>query len=142
MKMEIYLMKQLNPYLRFNGTCKEAMTFYKDCLGGELTLTTVGESPMAEQMTEDKDKIMHSTLKKDNLTIMATDLSGPEGLTKGNMMVLCLNGTDKDEIKGYFEKLSAGGTIKTPLREEFFGLFGDFTDKFGVDWMVQAGEQM
>ncbi len=43
-------MSTINSYLRFNGNCSEAMTFYKDCLGGELTMQKVGESPMAGNM--------------------------------------------------------------------------------------------
>jgi PhnB protein len=72
------------------------------------------------------------------MVIMASDTMGPEGIVRGNGMALCLNGTGKREIEAYFAKLSAGGTVTTPLREEFFGTYGAFTDKFGVDWMFQA----
>jgi PhnB protein len=80
--------KQLNAYLRFDGNCREAMTFYMKCLGGELKMQTVGESPMAAQSPNMKDKIMHSVLTMEGITIMASDMMGPEGVKKGNTISL------------------------------------------------------
>ncbi len=115
------------------------MQFYKECLGGELRLMTVRESPMASQMPPAMmDNIMHAALDSDGMVIMASDMLGPEGVMRGNAVSLCVNGTDKQEIEAYFAKLSAGGKVKTALREEFFGTYGDFTDKFGIDWIFQA----
>lgn len=64
-------MAELNPYLNFNNNCREAMMFYKEYLGGELSLQTVGGSPeMAAQMPpEMKDKILHSSLMSGAVTI-------------------------------------------------------------------------
>ena len=46
-------MAKLNPYLNFNNQCREAMNFYKECLGGELFFQTVGELPaMAAKMSQ------------------------------------------------------------------------------------------
>lgn len=132
-------MTQLNAYLRFNGNCREAMTFYHACLGGELTLQTVGESPVASQMPPNmKDNVVHSTLAKDGFVLMASDMMGPEGVVKGNNISLCIIGSSKSEIEPIFAKLSAGGTVSTPLIEEYFGTFGNFTDRFGIEWMLQA----
>jgi PhnB protein len=41
------------PFLLFDGICAEAMTFYHQCLGGELTLTKLGDTPMKEQFPPD-----------------------------------------------------------------------------------------
>jgi PhnB protein len=84
------------------------------------------------------DKVMHAALQSDGMVIMASDTLGPEAAVKGNTISLCLNGTSKSEIEVYFSRLSAGGTVGTALREEFFGTYGSFTDKFGIDWMFQA----
>jgi uncharacterized glyoxalase superfamily protein PhnB len=66
-------MTQLNAYLRFYGNCREAMTFYQACLGGELWLQTFGESPMAGEMPPAmKDNVLHSSLTKDSLVLMET----------------------------------------------------------------------
>jgi len=121
------------------GLGVEAMTFYQACVGGELTIQTVGESPMAGQMPPAlKDNVLHSVLAKDGFVLMASDMKGPEGVVKGNIISLCIIGSNKAELEPIFAKLSAGGTVSTPLTEEFFGTFGDITDKFGIGWMFQA----
>lgn len=131
-------MAQINSYLIFNGYCREAMTFYKECFGGELTLQTVGESPLSAKMPKKmKDCIVHAMLIKDTLVLMASDLVSDNGLVKGNNVSLCLNCSSEDEIKNYYAKLSAGGTANHPLESNFWGgLFGDLTDKFGNHWML------
>jgi PhnB protein len=131
-------MASLNPYLAFDGDCRRAMEFYKECLGGDLRIMTVGESPMGSQVPpEARGKIMHASLGSGAITIMASDnLQGPE-LTRGDDVSLMLLCSSEKEIKELFPKLSAGGKIGTDLKEEFWGaIYGDFTDKFGVRWMM------
>jgi PhnB protein len=136
-------MVQLNPYLRFNGNCREAMTFYQSCLGGELTIQTVGESPVAGQMPPSmKDSVIHSVLAKDGFVLMASDMTGPEGINNGDSITLAIMGSSKAEIEPIFAKLSAGANVLHPLFEEYFGTFGDLVDKFGIGWMFQAGGNM
>lgn len=131
-------MAQLNAYLTFNGNCREAMTFYKDCLGGELTFQTVGESPLSFTMQKRmKDCIVHAMLCTDALVLMATDMVGEQGLIKGNSISLALHGNCEREIKEYFSKLSAGGTVHHSLEDNFEGaLMGTLTDKFGHHWIL------
>jgi PhnB protein len=84
-------MAKLNPYLNFNGKCREAMTFYQNCLGGELTMQKIAESPMAAQLpSEAGAQILHSSLTNENLTLMGSDMMGA-GLVKGNDITLFLN---------------------------------------------------
>jgi PhnB protein len=131
-------MSQVYPYVFFDGTCREAMTFYQSCLGGELTLLPVGETPMAAQMPpEMHHQILHSMLRSGEFTLMASDMLGPEGVVRGNDVHLCLVCGSKDEIEAHFERLAAGGQVGHALNEEFFGTFGDLTDRFGVRWMLQ-----
>ena len=133
-------MVQLNPYLRFNGNCREVMTFYQSCLDGELTIQTVGESPAAGQMPPSmQDSVMHSVLAKDGFVLMASDMVGPEGVKNGDAISLAIIGSSKAEIEPIFAKLSAGANVLHPLFEEYFGTFGDLVDKFGIGWMFQAG---
>ncbi|MCW3127075.1 MAG: glyoxalase [Bacteroidetes bacterium] len=131
-------MAQINSYLTFGGNCREAMTFYQSCLGGELYFQTIGESPMADKMpAKIKDLILHSTLTLGNLILMASDMTPQSGLTVGNAVSLMLDCTSEEEIKGYYEKLSAGGEATHPLEESFWGaLFGDLTDKYGNHWIL------
>jgi PhnB protein len=133
-------MARLHPYLQFDGNCREAMDFYKECLGGELWLQTFGEAPMAEGMPEEmRGRILHAMLEGGGLILMASDGMGGDVPTGSGRVTLCLNSLDKAEITGYYEKLAAGATINQPLKDEFFGLYGHLTDKFGIDWMFQAG---
>jgi PhnB protein len=131
-------MTQLNAYLNFNGNCREAMTFYKECLGGELNMQTIGESPVANQMPKEaRQNILHSTLIKDGSTLlMASDMIGA-ALVMGNAISLCLNCSSEEEIKSCFSRLSSGGEIKDPLGEKFWGdTFGALIDKFGINWLL------
>lgn len=131
-------MAQINSYLTFNGNCREAMTFYQDCLGGELVFQTIGESPLSSNMPEQmKNCILHSTLSKGALVLMASDMISEQGLIKGNSVSLSLNCSSEEEIKACYAKLSAGGRATHPLEESFWGaLFGDLTDKFGTHWIL------
>jgi PhnB protein len=132
-------MTQLSPYLKFNGNCRKAMEFYQKCLGGELKIQTLGESPMAAQTpAKAKDNVMHATLISGKVELMASDMIGSEGVKKGNTISLSLVGKDTAEIAKFFSKLSEGGEITTPLKEEFFGTYGEIVDQFGVSWMFQA----
>ena len=131
-------MAQLNPYITFNGNSREAMEFYKACLGGELSIMRVEDSPMASQMPDKKDNVLHSTLKKDGMVLMASDMIMPGELIQGNTITVCINGGTKEELQQFFAKLSEGGTVGQPLTESFFGTFGELKDKFGIDWMFQA----
>ncbi len=129
-------MAQLNPYLRFGGKCKEAMAFYKECLGGELAIQTVGESPQAALLPGKEDLVFHSLLRNDGLAIMGSDLEGPEGIIPGNTIAFALTCESKEELATLWAKLSVGGTIGNEPMEAFFGTIGDFIDKFGFAWML------
>lgn len=131
-------MAQLNVYLHFDGNCRAAMNFYKECLGGELSLQTAGESPMGEQTAdEEKQKIIHSSLTNNSLVLLACDGFGPEGIIRGNTVTLCLDCSSEEEINTFFANLSAGGQVTHALKTEFWGgTFGQLTDKFGVNWML------
>jgi PhnB protein len=129
---------QINSYLTFNGNCREAMMFYKKCLGGILTMQTIGESPMSKKLPgKMKDNILHSTLQKDGFILMASDMVGDDGLKKGNSVSLLLNCGSKNEAIKSYEKLSEGGVQTHPLENTFWGaVFGDLTDKYSIHWLI------
>jgi len=135
-------MTQINAYLGFNGNCREAMTFYQECLGGELTLQTVAESPLADQMPAESGKdILHSTLTKGDLVLMATDMRRGERVN-GNTISLALLCSSEEEINSFFSRLSAGGQVIEPLGPQFWGgTFGVLTDKFDRNWMLNYEKQ-
>ncbi len=128
----------ITTYLTFNGNCREAMTFYKNCLGGELNFQTIGESPISEKMPEKMKKcILHSSLSKDRFELMASDMVEEKGLIKGNAVSLMLNCSSEQEIKEFYQKLSEDGKQTHPLETSFWGtLFGNLTDKYGNHWLL------
>jgi len=128
----------LNPYLHFAGQCREAMNFYRDCLGGDLTLHPVKGSAIEGQYdTAVHHHIAQATLIKDGLILFAADTSGPEGIHRGNSVALCLNCNSEEEINRYFTKLSKGAQITVNLRRQYAsGKFGALIDKYGVSWML------
>lgn len=131
-------MATINSYLTFNGNCREAMNFYKDCLGGQLMLQTVGESPLSDKMPQQmKDSILHAALTSGDLVLMGSDMVDDRGLIKGNGVSLVLNCTSEAEIRSAYSMLSAGGNATHPLELTFWGaLFGGLTDKYGNLWLL------
>lgn len=134
-------MTLIHAYLHFNGQCREAMNFYQQCLGGELTLQKVGESPMAAQLpSEMSAHILHGQLLKENLVLLASDMCSISFPRNNNSSVaLCLQCSELAEAYAYFEKLAEGGTVKTPLHQTFWGAtYGELTDKFGTHWLLNC----
>jgi PhnB protein len=101
--------------------------------GGDLTVTTYGETPGTEPGHE--DSLMHARLEGGEVKLMASDVFKKE-LGKGQIE-LSLGGQDETRLREIFQKLSDGGTVRSELKTEFWGdTFGSLTDKFGVDWMM------
>lgn len=132
-------MKKLNPYLNFPGNTREALNFYKDCLKGEIvSMQTYGE---AKLQVEDKYKnnIIHAEFKADGVEFFASD--GMPGFTAnpGNMIAMSINLNDELEQKEIFNALAAGGRVTLPLEKTFWGAtFGQLTDRFGIQWMLNC----
>jgi PhnB protein len=128
----------IQSYLTFNGNCREAMQFYKDCLGGELELQTVGQSPLAEHMPPQMQEcILHATLTKKTAVLMGSDMVPQSGLTKGNSVSMSLTCNSEEEIRALYTKLAEGGHADHPIEISFWGaLFGDLTDKYGNHWLL------
>ena len=128
---------KLNPYLGFRDTAKDAMEFYQSVFGGELTLSTFGENQTSEDPAE-QGKIMHGMLVTDSgLTLMGADTPNSMGYTPGDNYSVSLSGEDEAELRGYWEGLSADGTVAMPLERAPWGdVFGMCTDKFGISWLV------
>jgi len=87
------------------------------------------------------NNIIHGELHAGNYTLMASDMMDARGIQYSNGVKLCLVCTSPEEIESIFNKLAEGGTITRELKAEFFGTFGDLTDKFGVQWMFAYSPQ-
>jgi len=133
----------LTTYLLFDGSCKQAMEFYKSCFGGELNLVKVGASPAKDYMPAAMhDRVVNARLKKGSIDISASDWLMPNRTpVRGNTVCLYLSGGTKQELTIFFDKLSEGAEVTDPLKEQFHGLYGALDDKFGVRWMCQTSSK-
>jgi PhnB protein len=136
-------MMKLMPYLLFDGKCREAMEFYRSCLGGTLTLTAVKDSPAKDAMPAfQQDKVLNAHLSAGLLEISASDwLALDETPVRGNTVCLFLNGGTFEDLKILFDKLSQGAEVTNPLKEVFYGVYGAMNDRFGVRWMFQTNKE-
>lgn len=139
-------MAQFEPYLSFDGSCAEAMTFYEKTLGGKIELKmTYGEVPQMPgqpALTGDVAKrVMHASMTLEGHRIMASDIR--PGMPYEPMKGMTISLAYKDVARGraIFDALSAGGKVTMAYQKTFWAAgFGMLTDKFGTPWMVNAGD--
>ena len=134
---------EIAPYLMFNGNCEEALNFYAKALNGEIKDLMRYEGSPAENMSEDKQKVMHSNFIAKGIFFMAADGGiGNADATKGGMIHLSLNFDSTEEQEKVFNALSEGGNVTMPLQDTFWGAkFGMLTDRFGINWMFNHDKQ-
>jgi PhnB protein len=129
----------LNPYLSFRDNAREAMEFYHSVFGGELATNTFAEFGASDDASE-ADKIMHSMITTERgLVLMAADTPNAMDYTPGSTISISLSGDsdDEDELRGYWGRLSDGGSVVIPLDKAPWGdTFGMCVDRFGTTWMV------
>jgi PhnB protein len=131
----------LTPYLSFPGTAREALEFYRQVFGGELTLSTFGEYGMAD--TPDADKIMHGQLETPiGFTLMAADTPpGMEHTPASDAITVAITGDDVDDLRSYFNQLAEGGTVTMALEKQMWGdEYGACVDRFGIPWMANISD--
>jgi PhnB protein len=102
-------MTQINAYLSFGGNCREAMTFYQNCFGGELDLKTFEEAPGDMMQGASKDEIMHARLNNGGLLLMASD-GLQEIPVKGNVINLNINCSSEKEINDFLKNFQKAVT--------------------------------
>jgi PhnB protein len=127
-------MKGINTYLIFDGNCKEAMTFYAKCLGGELSIMPFSDVPGGTPSS--KEEVMHSCLTVGSAAIMGSDSMPNVTVRQGNNFSVAVQCESAEEIEKFFAALSENGKVTVPLQDVFWGSrFGELTDQFGVQWM-------
>lgn len=136
-------MTHLLAYFTFNGNCRQAMTFYQRCLGGELYLQSVKDSPMSAKLPQYMQRyVLHSCLRRESLMIMGTDMVGEQGLKMGNAISVMIECSSEEELREYYKNLSEGGYATHPLEPTSKGsLFGALTDRFGHQWLLSLNER-
>ena len=133
-------MTQLNAYINFAGNTREAMNFYKSCLGGELEIMEFEGSAIEEHMpSEMKHSVLHSMLTNGGIRLMASDMPNPAGITVGNNISLILDCDSTEEIHRFYNNLAEGGTPDHPVQPAFWGgIFGHLVDKYGIAWLLNC----
>jgi PhnB protein len=131
---------RLNPYLNFDGNARQAVEFYQSVFGGDLVVNTFAEFGAPD--SPDADKIMHGQLETPSgYTLMVSDTAEGMEFNPGGNITISLSGDDTDELRGYFEKLSDGGTVTMALEKQMWGdEFGMVSDQFGIAWMVNISQ--
>jgi PhnB protein len=137
-------MLRCTPFLLFDGNCAKAMSFYHDCLGGELVLTKLGDTPMKAQFPSEKHgRIINAQLKRGALEISASDWMASPAFDPvlGNMSAIFVMSTVLGELTAVFDKLAVGADRARfqELHEMPFGTYGQFYDKYGVQWIFRGG---
>jgi PhnB protein len=139
-------MAAINTYLIFNGTCEVAFLFYKSVFGGEFEqISKFGDMPSSEEMPlsdEDKNRVLHVSYNIGNSILMGSDSNSQStDVVFGNNFSISINAESREETEKLFNGLSSEGKITMPLQDTFWGAyFGMFTDKFGINWMVNFDE--
>jgi PhnB protein len=130
-------------YLFFNGNCEQAVEFYRKALGAEMEMMIrfkeSPEPPPPGMMPPNwGDKIMHTSFRVGQTTVMGSDGCGPEA--KGfHGFSLSLSVATEAEADRYFNALAAGGKVTMPLNKTFWSpRFGMLEDRFGIGWMVSV----
>jgi PhnB protein len=132
---------QLAPYIFFNGQCQEAMEFYKNIFGGELETMPYDNLPPGTPGVEGMEgKLMNASLLGGDVDLRGSDTS--QASPEAKKIELCLTGSDEAHLREIFDGLADGGSVRTPLEKMFWGdTFGQLTDKYGVEWMVNISAQ-
>jgi PhnB protein len=140
-------MLRCTPFLLFDGNCAEAMTFYHKCLGGELTLTKLGDTPMKDMFPKEKwNRLINAHLNNGSIDISATDwMASPTYEPKqGDTYAVFIIGGSYDELKVVFDKLSVGAKKDRfqELHDMPFGTYGQFFDRYGVHWIFKGDKKV
>jgi PhnB protein len=135
---------QVQPYLFFDGRCEEAIEFYKKALGAQVDMMMrFKESPeqnSAMCAPGNENKIMHAAFRIGDTQVMASD-GRSEGKPTFQGFSLSITAKDEADADRLFAALGAGGHVQMPMMKTFFSpRFGMVADKFGVGWMVIAGQ--
>lgn len=143
------MITKMFPYLNFDGNGQEATHFYTDVLGGDLVgIATYGEAPDmggGEMPEEARDMVMNAQINFNNgNTLMISDVPPGMGMPfqKGNNVSITVLYDDIEEARGIFNKLSEGGKVIMELQKTFWSpLYGNLTDKFGIDWQISVEDE-
>lgn len=133
----------LDPYLYFDGDCREAFAFYKSVFGGDFAvMQTFGEGPEGMPVPAGtENRIMHVSLPVGNSMLMGSDVMDASAHVVGSNVHISHGPASRSDCDAQFAALSEGGEVTMPLADQFWGAyFGNLTDRFGIHWMFNYRE--
>jgi PhnB protein len=130
----------VNAYIYFNGNCREAVEYYAQVFATEKPhIMTFGHSPPNPDYTlpeQAKDLVMHTQLTISGSRVMFSDTFPGTPFVAGNNIMLAIVSADAEQMKTFFNRLKADGTVEMELQETFWSKsYGSLTDKFGIKWL-------
>jgi PhnB protein len=134
---------QVEPYLFFEGRCEEALEFYRQALGAEVTMLMRNKEspeppPPGKLPPGSENKILHSNFRIGDTTVMASD-GFCSGKPNFQGFSLTVGAPNEAEARRMFAALADGGQVRMPLSKTFFSpCFGMVADRFGVAWMIMV----
>jgi PhnB protein len=132
---------QINPYIFFDGDCRQAFEFYAKVLGGRIeAMLTHAETPAGTSVGEDwQDKIIHARLAIGDRVIMASDSPPDMGRVRPSGFYVQLDFPTPQEAERVFFALAEGGEVRMPFGPTFWARrFGMLVDRFQIPWMVNC----
>ena len=130
---------ELNAYLLFPGSTEQAIAFYQQVFGGQVTITRRGDVDPTATSEQEKNQVINALLTGGDVTLRASDREDTSADPQ-TRIELSLIGTDEARLRALFAGLANGGTVRTELAKQFWGdIFGAVTDKHGIGWQVNIG---
>ncbi|MBV7506584.1 VOC family protein [Bacillus sp. sid0103] len=119
---------QATPYLMFDGKAKEALHFYREVFGGEISnLQTYGEADYPTP-PEAHDRIIHAQFRSGDLFLMVSDAFPGSTVVEGEF-------ESEEEIQKIYDSLRQSGNVFMELQDTFWGAkYGKVKDAYGVIW--------
>ncbi|MEB8127445.1 glyoxalase/bleomycin resistance/extradiol dioxygenase family protein [Staphylococcus succinus] len=129
------MLKSVTPYLFFNGTCKVALDFYSEALGGSIKeIMTYGEAN--QQVTDDFDRIIHGQLEIDGQMFMLSDIPQDDStMLEDRNVYIVLEFDSESAVTEAYERLKDGGEVQMELADMFWGAkYAKLVDKYDIGW--------
>lgn len=134
---------EFTPYIRFNGSCREAVEFYAGVFNSEsskfLTFGEGGENPAWPMPEEAKKLIMHAEICVGGRTLLFSDTFPGMPYEQGNNITIAVSPKDEDAAREIFDRLKEGGKVDLELaKTDWSPCYGYLTDRFGVSWQINV----
>ena len=134
---------QVQPYLFFDGRSQEALAFYQNAVGAEVSVRIrYRDHPEPHDPAIVRpgmeDKVMHAAFRIGDTMLLASD-GRCMGQPNFQGFALTILANDDAEADRLFCALSDGGQVTMALQKTFFSSrFGMLTDRFGIPWIVNC----